>query len=190
MKLRKIMVIAAAMVSFNVNADIVKEAQDFLTRVGNREDFWVYQPREYAAQSEEDFLKAYQYASGDKTLCLRVEEQRALFEPLINHTSDFAENHALLFLSNGKHSERKQTIQRFAKRYQLKVMTLDKSRTSSEIKKALMRFDANEQDLFLLNPKKHQVVPLRGKHPCLLEQNFFFLLYDNIPQPKSVKENK
>ncbi len=191
MKLRNMMVIAAAMVSFNVNANIIKDCQDFLASIGNREGFWLYQAKDYTIQSEEVFLKAYQYTSGDKTLCSRVEDQRSLFEPIINSkTSDFSENHALLFLSDGKHSEQKQTIQRFAKHYHLKVMTLDKSSTNSELKKALIRFDANQQDLFLLNPKKRQIARLRGKHPCLLEQNFFFLLYDNMPQPKGVKENK
>ena len=112
-----------------------------------------------------------------------VAQQSALFESLISYKAfGFTDSHALLFLNKGKSSERKKTVQDFAKRYNLKIITFDKSRTNPAFKKALRRFAADERDdVFLLNPKKRHVAILRGQHPCLLEQEFFNVLWDSMP---------
>jgi ribosomal protein L23 len=183
--IRSSLIIVATLLSLNVNANIIQDSLDFLTSIGDKQGFWLYQPNDYVTQPEAIFLKAYQYASNGKTLCTMVEEQRALFKPLINSKiSDFGASHALLFLSDGQCAKRKQIIQRFAKRYGLKVITLNTFTREAKLKKAFMRFDAHAEDVFILNPKKRQITRLRGNHPCLLEQDFFFLLYDNMPQPR------
>ncbi len=187
--MRKCLLLFSLFLALNAHTNVIKDAQAFLTSIGNREGFWLYQSKQYLSGTEQDFLKACQYASGGKTLCGVAVWQNTLFEPLLKIKAlEFADNQVLLFLRNGKRSEQSKNIQCFAKRYGLKVIILDKSRANPSFQKAFMRFVSIEQDdVFLLNPKKRQVAIFRSQHPCLLEQDFFNFLWENMPQIEEKK---
>jgi hypothetical protein len=185
------LIILGLLFSFNVSADVLKEAQNFLIAINDYQGFWFYSAgKAITPVQEEAFLKEWQ-RQASQSLCTVLEHKRALFKK-INQQTQFLNHHVLLLFTETLNSQREQTIRDFAHQYQLPLivaakqpgqfsLTLDGMETPVSLHNVFTRLNANFQDVFLLNPQKRQITLLnRSHHPCLLEQDFFFELYKNI----------
>jgi hypothetical protein len=190
------LIILSALFSFSANATLIQEAQNFLIEVGDYQGFWFYSVgKPYSQKQEEALLKEYQTQEGED-LCATLENKRALFKK-INLQIKFSDHYVLLLLTERKGSPREQDIHHFANQYQLPLMVVDKNQGTLTIdgsakpislQNVLSRLNANFQEVFLINPKKRQILLLsRSYHPCRLEQDFFFKLYENLAEHRSTK---
>jgi hypothetical protein len=189
------LIILGLLFSFNVNADALKEAQNFSIAVNDYQGFWFYSAgKAITPAQEEAFLKEWQRQSG-KDLCFDITKQKPTYQK-VKQQLKFVDNHAFLLFSDRENSPREQMVRHFASQYQLPLIVIHKKggtfplsgegiETPVSLQNVFIRLNANFHDVFLLNPKKRQITLFSRSHtPCVLEQELFFAIYKNIPDYK------
>jgi hypothetical protein len=174
------LIILGFVLSFNVHADILKEAQHFLSEINDYQGFWFYSTGSPNTPQQEDaFLKEWKRQSGED-LCVEMAKQKPTYQKVIQYLK-FAEHHALLLFSDSKHAAREQMVRHFARQYQLPLIVVSKKDDAFPLQNTFNRLKANFHDVFLLNPQKRQITLLSRSHtPCVLEQELFFELHKDI----------
>lgn len=169
------------------NASLMQESHHFLTEIGQDKGFWFYQTgKPYTEQHEKLVLAIYPFLSGEE-VCSVVKNHRSLFQEL-NQKSHFYKNHTALLFTDGNNKEQEQKVRRLAKKYRLPLIVIDsqqrhKKATLNQVFKVL---SADFRTIFLINPKKRQVILMsRSYDACRLEMDFFFRVDDAMRGPQS-----
>ncbi len=184
MNIKKYCVVILLLLSFNTNANVIQKTQHFLQEVHRHQGFWFYNHgMSISKPSEQAFLKTYQ-GQKDFMFCNAMEDKRVIFKTMIK-TLKFAKEHALLIFIEQKGSKREQMVRRFARRYQLPLMVID--RKQNTFPEVFGKLNASTQDIFLVNPSKRQIrLVSRAHHDCWLEEEFFLDVYRHLEQKRGV----
>lgn len=158
MRMHLLFVSLTLLLSFNVNANIVKETETFLKDVANGEAFWLYQPKEYYTSGDA--------VNKDKAFCAMIKDDRVNVLSMSKKTG-FSDEYIVALRGNSFSESEKNRGLLLLNVHAFKGVSLSEDIYG----KITSRLGSIEKEFFLVNPKKRQIINFKTTHPCLLEND-------------------
>lgn len=158
MTIRLLFVGLTLLLSFNVNANLVKETESFLKEAANGEAFWLYQPKEYYMSGDA--------VNKDKAFCSMIKDDSANILSM-GEKIGFSDEYIVVFRGNSFSKDEKNRDSLLPDVHAFKGVPLPEK----TYEKIASRLGSVEKEFFLVNPKKRQIINFKTTHPCLLEND-------------------
>jgi len=173
------------LLAFGVNAGVLKESQRFLVEINNYRGFWFYtKGRPMSYELEQAFLKTYE-TQKDFTFCRELEVKNQLFNAFAKRI-DFTKQHSLLLFVEAKKSKREKVVRNLAKKYHLSLIVLNTK--NNKYPDVFNRLSASTQDVFIVNPYKHEIRLISRAHQdCWVEEELFLDILQQVEQKRKEK---